>query len=464
MGTFILSILLIVCILSDSVDAHGYLLKPHADWRSDSRPHCRIGGPEDEPKDSCKGPCISWSSWFLNRTAVVTTWERGEKVNVRWTRNNHENGFVRLALVPRNMRMSFDAHNKYVFHYSCWSSNRALCDADHCGTDDDIYQTDAIVPPVPDGHYILGWTWYGGYGGSDDRRYNFGDYWSCANIWVSGGSDVVSEPPFDTRFNSGTKEDACVATTNKLGECVVEPCSDSDVPNGPRMWRPFGFPQPNVSPTPTPSLWPIELSPEPSEIPLFPIGIETPMAAQSVQKPSSMAGPSTAPSRVPPSSSPISFVTSEPLMETPSPSVIERQTISPSAQPLSSPSACPCPAKSTDSTYISMLRLQPLDARGRRTGGGQCLCDGDIISIAKYMSGVTIDAVCHGDHIGVRFYIDDDLHRTEMFSPYAIEGNIGEMYYAYDPPLGRPTRLSAESIVVDDSSTERLAITVTFTG
>lgn len=244
---------ILICKLP-TTRGHSYLLVPRADWHNENRPHCRRGGPEQNPVDDCRGPCISADSWFYNKTAATTTWRRGQHVLIMWTRNTHQNGFVRLTLVPREHRMSFVAHERGTFQYSCWDIHKRPCDPKRmsCGTDTFLYQTSAIVPYVPDGDYVLGWSWFGGYGVSADgtHRYNFGDYWSCANIRVAGGKSVVSKKNSLPTFVPGNSRGACSATTNKLHQCRVEPCKG--LVNVPRLWRPIGFAQPHASAVPTP--------------------------------------------------------------------------------------------------------------------------------------------------------------------------------------------------------------------
>lgn len=60
------------------------------------------------------------------------TYRRGEKIRVKYVRNNHRSGgFVRLALVKPEDVMDKEAHERGAFHYSCWGAKVALA------TDDD---------------------------------------------------------------------------------------------------------------------------------------------------------------------------------------------------------------------------------------------------------------------------------------------------------------------------------------
>ena len=229
--------------------SHSFLLEPTPDWGKKALAHCRLGGPDPEKPDTCRGPCIAPNSWALNRSAPTTTWKRGQYVQPKWAMNRHRTGFVRLTLVPRAKRMSFAAHEKGAFHYTCWDANKKRCDKHMwCGTSNYSYETTAVVPNVPDGDYVLGWSWFGGFAKKHGKQYNFADYWSCANIRIRGSTEAAaSGRAYRMRtskpiFISWASTHACRATTNRLGVCRVEPCAMSKVPGKPRYMRPYGFP------------------------------------------------------------------------------------------------------------------------------------------------------------------------------------------------------------------------------
>lgn len=110
----------------------------------------------------------------LKTPPPVTTWARGETVPLRWFRNNHEGGFVRWSLVPVDRSGDQAAHDAAAFAYGCYTVNRYKCTpaekVRHCGGDNtgSGARYEARVPTnVPDGEYVLGWTWYGGYNTPD---------------------------------------------------------------------------------------------------------------------------------------------------------------------------------------------------------------------------------------------------------------------------------------------------------
>ena len=159
---------------------------------------------------------------------------------------------MRLTLVPVSKMMDKEAHARNAFHFSCWGAHpkRATnvekahdrwgfslvgSDGRH-GVGAGYYTERVQVPPVvPDGEYILGWTWYGGTGGKvfgnkpqrpKDHSY-FGDYWSCSFVRVHGGVEVAHKytPVFHNGMSQFSKK-GCMAFTDRPGVCAVEPCEN----------------------------------------------------------------------------------------------------------------------------------------------------------------------------------------------------------------------------------------------
>lgn len=224
---------------------HSFLINPQADWLNNRQPECRIGKPDGPqfdhfPAMNCPGPCgetgldptRGW--YFFSEEHGNTLLQRGQKMYMKWTKNNHKSGFVRFTLVPKSERMNKGVHEKFAFHYSCWEAGETGCDAsDECGTDEQRlrYQTEVEIPRVfPDGDYVLGWAWYGGtkYADGSDKA-EFGDYWSCANVKIRGSVDndnklaVEYAPAFIPGLNDKSKT-TCKSAVNKLGMCPTEPC------------------------------------------------------------------------------------------------------------------------------------------------------------------------------------------------------------------------------------------------
>lgn len=150
------------------------------------------------------------------------TWERGQRVEVHWTKNNHLDGFMRLALVPLDEMWSKEAHQRYSFYWGCWSDQIFECNDYErhrdCYYDRDnlAYKTQITVPTVyPDGVYVLGYIWYGG--GKDFG--SFGEYWDCAYVHIKGGPQESTYPATFESWNGW-----CMSSVDRIGVCETEPC------------------------------------------------------------------------------------------------------------------------------------------------------------------------------------------------------------------------------------------------
>lgn len=234
---------------------------------------------------------------------VAATYRRGQRVRMKYQRNNHgPGGFIRMTLVPPEKMMNKKEHDKNAFYYTCWGANPTAAGSDELGKDQygfgliggdgeqhehskGYYTMDVTIPPVvPDGKYVLGWVWYGGVGGSiqgDEQQeptpYGyFSDYWSCSYIEISGGDALQSS--YTPVFNNDMKKFSdvgCMSANDAPGVCSYEPCEvtgDYQVPrpfldgNVPMDITPehFGGSSPaGVEPTPVS----VEATPEPVDPP-----------------------------------------------------------------------------------------------------------------------------------------------------------------------------------------------------
>lgn len=197
-----------------------------------SRMHgCRLGsstlsgnGPQSGRLGKCPGPCPN--SDFRpesNPSNPAAVYRRGSTYEVRWTRNNHEGGFVRWALVPVAQKDNKHAHEKFAFHWSCWNINRFQCspmerqrDCQYDRNNHAFRDYLRIPANLPNGDYVLGWSWYGG--GRKGGRSHFGDYFDCSYVRVEGGRNLE---PMHVPTLAGR---GCWATVNRPGICKSEPC------------------------------------------------------------------------------------------------------------------------------------------------------------------------------------------------------------------------------------------------
>ncbi|KAJ2769373.1 hypothetical protein IWQ56_002575 [Coemansia nantahalensis] len=181
----------------------------------------------------CKGPCDTPKAKapFNNVYVPKTYVQRGQSLDVGWSRLNHPGGFVRLAMVPFNSSDSWQAFNDNVLKYTCYETNCGPADrADKTfgylnGPGNGPCSTKIVVPSnIPDGTAVtLQWIWYGGgiYYGEPDT--SFGEYYGCSDMVVNGGAPLTGSRPAPafqggdaTYPNSG----ACKYWgSNRVGDC-----------------------------------------------------------------------------------------------------------------------------------------------------------------------------------------------------------------------------------------------------
>lgn len=188
--------------------------------------HCRLGG---ENNEECSGPCQIGA---VRNTGMAPV-QRGETLRVRYQTNNHAGGFARFSLVPAKQRKSFDAHERYAIHFTCFNDEqrsyncksnnsdttplpsntrtghgRGQPELGECGTSGDNLAAFADVPipdVYPDGEYYLAYSWYGGLEWDQSTSF-FGTYWSCAITSIVGGRPL-STGPFRASFSGDGKLD-----------------------------------------------------------------------------------------------------------------------------------------------------------------------------------------------------------------------------------------------------------------
>lgn len=253
---------LIAFLMVEITHSHSFTTDP----QGISAVECRIGN-----NRNCAGPCDLRNldhnpplSHHYPPNKPAATWERGQKVTVKYARNNHgPGGFHRLTIVPLKDAMDKDAHARNAFYESCWGAHfveakgEELAVKDRLGfsiiADDGLnksipagyYKVDITVPDViPDGDYYLGALWYGGTntlltGNAPQMPHHkslFGEYWSCSFIKIKGGAALgASYTPKFVNDYSQFSEKGCMSSAGQPGEVVEEPSynipSDFRIPN-----------------------------------------------------------------------------------------------------------------------------------------------------------------------------------------------------------------------------------------
>lgn len=156
--------------------------------------------------------------------AHLRTWRRKQVVTIKWTKNNHNGGFVRFSFVKISDSFNASAHNHFAFYQGCWEQGKYDCKGRECGTDKrkhGFHRSITVPSNLPDGVYNFAFMWYGGV--EYTRQFGkFPDYVSCAYIRVRGGARLTGSvrPYFkagDTGdfnhhgkcFTSATQQDLC---------------------------------------------------------------------------------------------------------------------------------------------------------------------------------------------------------------------------------------------------------------
>lgn len=138
-------------------------------------------------------------------------------MTIRWTKNNHNGGFIRLSLIPITQMFDALSFRKLAFYYGCFEQGVFACreknetskcsKCSDCGSDPFIAFRRTIQVPtiVPDGTYVLGFIWYGGLDFTRQRG-KFPDYTSCSFVKIEGGTPIsksykpIFEPGDTGRF------------------------------------------------------------------------------------------------------------------------------------------------------------------------------------------------------------------------------------------------------------------------
>jgi len=191
-----------------------------APFRADS---CRVDKPGRQIIDfgrviignlNCPGPCEDNREF---NGGTPNRWQRGQSVRVGWVRNGHGlGGAVRWSIVnvDKNDWRNKQTYAERTFHVECFVQTLVDCGG-QCGTDTKRYESNLKIPnSLPDGRYRLQWVWFGGPDPSANG--NFGDYYNCVDVVISGG-------PMANTHNAGNMP-TCYTIGTKVGDCAQEPC------------------------------------------------------------------------------------------------------------------------------------------------------------------------------------------------------------------------------------------------
>ncbi|CAN8065447.1 unnamed protein product [Agarophyton chilense] len=266
---------MVIYLIVSVVRSHSIMTEP----QSISPRDCRVGGEAKSGIDECYGPCDLRAiqggyANFNSPSNPSATYYRGQRITVKYSRNNHgPGGFVRLTLVPLGSMMDKAVHERNAFHYSCWGANPQAAAPDelqsdrfgysYVGNDGEehpfargYYVVNTTIPKViPDGDYVFGWVWFGGIGsvpirGNTPQRPEpnplgyYADQWSCAYVRVRGGYPLeqYSHPVFVNDISQFNQQ-GCLAANDSPGVCVTEPCYKPGWFQKPRAFKGKSYPK-----------------------------------------------------------------------------------------------------------------------------------------------------------------------------------------------------------------------------
>jgi len=179
------NVILAALLTASSVVAHSHMFEPTPRVRQDSQYTS-----SDENACGFDGTDIPDENKF----------QRGQKVPVKWWWNNHDGGFIKMALiktmednVPAKDQQYF-LRNENIIQGQCYTGD---CNRDGFdpGNTHVCNGTDMEIPSwVSDGDYILQWSQIGGYNSQAVATRQLPIYHTCANIRIEGGDAVTGRP------------------------------------------------------------------------------------------------------------------------------------------------------------------------------------------------------------------------------------------------------------------------------
>lgn len=203
---------------------HNWLIQPP--------PYNRVFKTRTCEGRQCTDACPSKHSRGManSQERPAATWERGQSVLVKWAKNNHHGGMIRVSLVPVDKMWDRAWHKKMTIMHSCWEIGEYNCPSgEDCGTDKsrEAFSRTVIIPSVfPDGDYVFGYVWYGGLHFKRDRGH-FPDYYSCSHIRIRGGTQLEGsyQPFFEPGDNSRRIVNGqCETSADEIGPCEHTGC------------------------------------------------------------------------------------------------------------------------------------------------------------------------------------------------------------------------------------------------
>ncbi|KAI9136525.1 hypothetical protein BKA69DRAFT_1178847 [Paraphysoderma sedebokerense] len=234
-ASFVATVLLLLQVTS--VESHSWLVAPTARGGV-ARNDAGTGNSAQS-----KAPACGWRGKNAANPSGQT-FQRGQTIPVRWPRNNHPGGFIRLSLVPFGSPQTHEDFNNNIVQYNCHETDCKSGYGDPLGGDgqgygdgQNICSTTFTIPNwVQDGQYTLQWMWMGGGSYYGDVNRGQTDFYQCSDFTVRGSagssnSTALRRPacpvykPGDVH-SRGKNPNTCFYFNqgNKPGMCTPEGC------------------------------------------------------------------------------------------------------------------------------------------------------------------------------------------------------------------------------------------------
>jgi len=143
-----------------------------------------------------------------------TTYKRGEEIESKWWRNNHQGGFIRYSIVPQDESDSQDAFDANVLSFQC---SQVGCDATYDGSGpnnfdgadkngfmewSNICSGNFKIPyHLKDGGYTIQWVWFGQGDNNKGPMTANSPFQGCIDLQIKGGE--MGEKPACPMWKGG---------------------------------------------------------------------------------------------------------------------------------------------------------------------------------------------------------------------------------------------------------------------
>jgi len=148
------------------------------------------------------------------------TFARGEKLNLKWYRNNHYGGFVRWSIIPMAASPTREDFNKpeNIISYQCFSP--PTCESYNTFDNDWEYQCTGIDDTIPtylaDGKYVANVAFYDQFDSYGNPNAALEFYSNCMNLEIKGG---VAQTEQSAHVANGVFNDNEAIKDGKEGVC-----------------------------------------------------------------------------------------------------------------------------------------------------------------------------------------------------------------------------------------------------